>query len=125
MASSSKPASRRRGMAGAIDEYIHPARRRTDNPMVIGTIVICLGILVVTNIVNIAAVLWAGSQVRVSLDTSKTMALDADRFRKGFAKNIEAQAIVLRRLCLNTSKEERDRTECLTLAPPVAEGEKR
>jgi hypothetical protein len=91
---------------------------------VVATIVLCLGLIVATNIVLILAVLWAGSQVKMSLDLTRANAADADRMRKGLTRAAEAQGMVLRRLCLNTIKEERDRAECLAVAPPITEQEK-
>lgn len=104
----------------AIEEYVTPGRRRTDNPLVVGTVVLCLGIIAVGQVVQTGATLWAGSQVKVLLTTQKTRDEETDLNRARLFKNTEAQINVVRRLCLNTAKDDKDKTECLAVGPPLS-----
>lgn len=96
-------------------DFVGPARRRTDHPWVVGTIVLCLGMTTLASIVQITVLAWAGSQVKemILLNTAETER--SAEARKVILKDSEQEAMVLRRVCLNTAKDDSDRRECLTL----------
>ena len=100
-------------------DFKGPARRRTDHPLVVGTIVLCLGVMTVSSILLIVATLWAGSQAKEMIEQSRKREQAATVMREGLAKNAESQALVLRRLCLNLSQSARDKEDCRILAPPI------
>ena len=116
MAAANKDTVGRRVMR-PMEAYIHPGRRRTDNPLVVGIVVLCLGIIAVGMIVQISATVWAGSQVKILLDGQLARDQQVHDVRERLFKNTEAQAFVLRRLCLNTLKDEKERAECLVIGP--------
>lgn len=101
-------------------DFVGPARRRTDHPLVVATIVLCLGLITVAAIIQIAATFWAGSQVKLQLDGQRARDLQTEAMRTTIIKHGESQAIVLRRLCLNVSKTDEQKQECLALAPPIS-----
>jgi hypothetical protein len=100
-------------------DFLGPARRRTDHPLVVGMIVLCLVVITVGTLVQIVGTFWAGSQVRLALAQSEARDRKTMRVREALYKNTEAQALVLRRLCLNTARSEADQKECLTLGAPL------
>lgn len=102
-----------------LQEFVGPGRRKTDNPLVVGVIVLCLGIIATSSIVQITATLWAGSQLRTLLDTQAARDNEVNKVRERLFKNTEAQAIVLRRLCLNVARDEKEKTECLAVGPTL------
>lgn len=113
------PASREREPFQPFRDFVGPGRRRTDHPLVVGTIVLCLGITTLTSIIQIAATVWAGSQVKAWMDGQHEKDHQTEKVRMALFRNTEASNIVLRRLCLNTAKTDKDQQECLSLAPPM------
>jgi len=111
------PAGRR--LMKPLDDYVHPGRRKTDNPLVVGVIVLCLGIIAVGSIIQITATIWAGSQIKVLLDGQKLRDEETARVRQSLFKSTEAQSLVLRRLCLNVAKDEKEKSECLSVGPAL------
>lgn len=110
----------RRGWA-PFQDFLGPARRRTDHPLVVGVIVLCLGIMAVASLLQITATVWAGSQLKVLLDGQKARDAEVDRVRERLFKNTQAQGYVLRRLCLNTTKGDPEaQKECLAVGPPLS-----
>ena len=102
-------------------DLLGPARRRTDHPLVVGIIVLCLGITAVTSLLQITATVWAGSQLKVLLDGQKARDAEVDRVRERLFKNTQAQAYVLRQLCLNTTKgDSKAQQECLAVGPTLS-----
>lgn len=95
----------------------YPARRRTDNPLVVGTIVLCLGITALASIIQITVTLWAGSQLKQQMEQQQARDDQLVKRREFLTKNTEAQAMVLRRLCLNVARDDKEKAECLAAAP--------
>jgi hypothetical protein len=102
-----------------LEDYVTPGRRKTDNPLIVGVVVLCLGVTALSGIFQITATLWAGSQLRTLLDKQAERDTVVDNARARLFKSTEAQAIVLRRLCLNTARDEKERSECLSVAPAL------
>lgn len=109
-----------------LEDFVAPGRRRTDNPLTVGVIVICLGLITIIGIVQTVVMAWAGAQFRVVLDGFAERDRTAADVRRKLFQNTEAQSLVLRRLCLNSARTESDQKECLTVGPtldvPIGKG---
>lgn len=105
--------------AGPFHDLVGPGRRRSDHPLVVGTIVLCLGLIALSSIVQIAATLWAGAQVQLMVEREQNRVLETSGIRDTIILNAQVQATVLRRLCLNVAKTDNDRADCMTITPPV------
>lgn len=108
-----------RGALKPLENFVQPGRRKTDNPMVVGTIILCLGITAIASLLQITATLWAGSQLKESMEQAKKRDDRTLERRTFLTKTAEAQAVVLRRLCLNLARDDKEKAECLTVAPPL------
>lgn len=100
-------------------DFVGPARRRTDHPLVVGTIVLCCGLIAIGSVLQIGATLWAGSQVKVLIDKDRERDVATETMRTTIIKFSESQAMVMRMVCLNTAKSEKDRADCLVPVPTV------
>lgn len=105
--------------ASPFRDLVGPGRRRTDHPLVVGTIVLCLGLMTLSSIVQIAATLWAGSQVQLMLERELQRTQETTSMRQTIIQNAQVQAAMLRRVCLNVAKTENDRADCMASVPPV------
>jgi len=102
-----------------LKDFIGPGRRRSDHPLVVGTIVLCCGIIAIGTAVQVGATLWAGSQVKILLEKDQKRDASTDNMRRTIIKYSEAQATVMRTVCLNVAKSERDRADCMVPVPEV------
>lgn len=101
-------------------DFVGPGRRRTDHPIVVATIVLCLGLITVISIAQMVTMIWVGNQVKVAIDGEKRRDGETKSMRETIIKAAEAEANILRRVCLNVAKSERDQQECLALVPHVS-----
>lgn len=100
-------------------EFLGPARRRTDHPLVVGVIVLGVVIIAIGTLLQIAGTFWVGNQVGIALRQAEARERKSLRVREALYKTTEAQAIVLRRLCLNTARTDAEKADCLTLGPTL------
>ena len=98
-------------------DFIAPGRRRTDNPLVVGTIFLCVTLITIAAGAQIVCMIWFGNQLKLAAGVARAREAKSDVIRQALFKNTESQAIVLRRLCLNTAKTDDDKKECLTVGP--------
>ncbi len=98
-------------------DFTAPGRRRTDNPLVVGTIFLCVILLTIAAGAQIVCTIWFGNQLKGAMVSVQTREARTDAIRQSLFKNTEAQAVVLRRLCLNTARSDEDKKECLTVGP--------
>ena len=101
-------------------EFVRPGRRRTDHPLVVGTIVLCLGITTITGIVSVGLQYALAS--RLSQDTLKQerRAVETTAVRAALVENMRSQASLLRRVCVNVAKSDAEREECRPLEKGVS-----
>lgn len=102
--------------------FLGPGRRRSDQPLIVITIVLCLGISMIASILQVTATLWAGSQVNNWFKRQAVTARETTEVRQQLVKQAEVSAMVLRRVCLNVAKTDADKQECLIIAPPPPPG---
>lgn len=117
----SAPERRRpqRGVFKPFNDYLGPGRRRTDNPLVIATIVLLIGLIALSEIAQLAATVWAGASVRQMIQEQRARDKVVAEVRGGLIESHETQLGVLRRVCFNTAKTAADTKECLALPKPV------
>ena len=106
-------------MVRPLEEFVAPGRRRTDNPLTVGVIVLCLGLITIIGIVQTVVIAWAGAQLRSQLDRIDARDKTTAEVREKLFKNTEAQALVLRRLCINTAKSPDEQKDCLSVGPAL------
>ena len=104
---------------GPFADFTGPGRRRTDHPAVVGTLVVCVGIIALASVLQIFAVLSMGSQLQFLLDYQKQDRQETASMRSTIIRNAETQATIIRRTCLNVARTENDRADCLVTAPPI------
>ena len=103
-------ADRRRGHP--FEEFVKPGRRRTDHPLVVGTIVLCLGILTVTALLLLMAQWTLGQHIKAAIAKNDARDVETQALRLAFRQNMQAQASLLRRVCFNVARTEADQREC-------------
>jgi hypothetical protein len=101
--------------------FLGPARRRTDHPLVVGTIIICLGLSTAFLMLQLVAVIWAGTQVANLMAQQLDDRAASKAMRTSIIRSTEAQARIIARICYNTARDEKDRGECAALIPPVSD----
>lgn len=80
---------------------------------------LCCGLLVIGSIVQVIATLWGGSQLQLLLEKEQKREAKTDLMRTTFIKHLETQAAVMRLVCLNVSKNEKDRADCMVPVPEM------
>lgn len=118
-ASTTRVAARPRPTFDPFRSFLGPARRRTDHPLVVGVIVLGVVIIAIGTLLQIGGTFWVGNQVGVALRQAEARERKSLRVREALYKTTEAQAVVLRRLCLNTARTDAEKTDCLTLGPAL------
>jgi hypothetical protein len=86
--------------------------------MVVGTIVLCCGLIALGSVVQVGATLWAGTQVKTLIERDQKRDEATDNMRAAFVKFSESQATLLRKVCVNTMRTEKDLADCIV---PTAE----
>ncbi len=119
MAATGRTEQRRASGFDPFRDFLGPARRRTDHPLVVGVIVLSIVIIALGTLLQIAGTFWVGSQVGVALRQAEARERKSLRVREALYKTSEAQGIVLRRLCLNTARTDAEKADCLTLGPAL------
>ncbi len=118
MTAPTRPAAPRR--PDPLSDFVGPARRRTDHPIVVGTIILCLGITTISALVQVGALLWMGDKIAIAVESEKRRDVETAGMRATIILNAEKQENILRRLCLNSARTLGDQQECLTLVPPIS-----
>lgn len=88
--------------------------------MVVGTIVVCVGLIAFGSIVQVGATLWAGSQVTLLIKKDEQRDIQTENMRKTIIEFSRSQAAVLRTVCLNVSHSDKDRADCLIPSPEIS-----
>lgn len=121
------PPESRRHLLEPFEAFVAPGRRRTDNSLVVGTIVLCLGLITLSEIVQVTATFWAGSQVRLLMDAqglrdAEQKARDEETrlMRASIVRASESQARAIQRMCFNTARTDEDKKDCLAIVPIIA-----
>lgn len=100
-------------------DFVGPGRRRTDHPWVVGTIVLCCGLITLASIAQIGATLWAGTQVALLIERDRQDKTQVAAMRQALVQHAESQTQTLRRVCLNSARTDNDRLDCLAPPPPA------
>jgi hypothetical protein len=92
--------------------------------MVVGTIVLCCGLIAVGSVVQVGATLWAGTQVKALIERDEKRDESTDTMRAAFIKFSGSQAAILRKVCLNTMRTDKDLADCLVPTPDMTPASK-
>lgn len=101
-------------------DFVGPGRRRTDHPLIVGTIVLCCALMVIFSLAQCFVTLWLGAQIRALVELKDADAQAATNMRQSLSAAMEAQGRMVRRACLNTAKTTNDVADCATAIPPVS-----
>jgi hypothetical protein len=103
-------------------DFVGPGRRRTDNPTVVATIVLCLGMITLGALLQIVTLFWVGWQINEALEYQKRREGQTLTFRTHFIQQMETVTQIMRRTCLQVATTDDEKTECLAPLPtPPAE----
>src|ERR1043166_8948317 len=87
-----------------IREFLGPARRRTDNPIVIATFMLLLGVIAVSCMTLIAINAWSGMQTKIMIDEQRRRDKASDEIHQFLVKANDRQLSLLMRFCVNSAK---------------------
>lgn len=117
------------GFSDPLKDMLGPGRRRTDHPLVVGTIVLCVGVTALSGIATVAGVY----SMKAAVESSYHYAVERDKtarnVRSDLARALETQRSTLLRVCINVARTKDDVNACyeeprLSVPPSQKEKEK-
>ena len=93
-------------------KFVDKGRRRTDHPLVVGMIVICLGVTALTQIGTFIAAVRIGSFLFEADERHLKKEKESNDVRARILKAFEDQRYALLRVCVNGAKTEKDLNDC-------------
>jgi hypothetical protein len=93
-------------------DFIGPGRRRTDHPVVVGTIVLCLGVSALMSILGVVGLYSLNANLMTARRISESREAESVRMRTHYVKALESQRAALLNVCKNTARTKAEIEAC-------------
>ncbi|HJR01823.1 MAG TPA: hypothetical protein VKA83_09340 [Methylomirabilota bacterium] len=96
-----------------LTEFVQPGRRRTDHPLVVGTIVLCLGLITLGTIFQIVAQVVLARTIETALEHNEARVVETQKARAALVEHLRVQTDLVRRVCVNVARNPADVQDCV------------